>query len=92
MQDRLSSLIATPDGITFHGPVVVWKGRRAVHRQSHLWSSAWGLEQISQPLKVDFPEDSTMRISHEAIYQGLYIQGRGALRLSAVCLLNCAIR
>jgi len=29
---------------------------------------------------VDFPEDESMRISHEAIYQALYVQGRGALR------------
>ena len=31
-------------------------------------------------LPIDFPEDTSMRISHEAIYQALYIQGRGALR------------
>ena len=37
-------------------------------------------EQISRRLQVDFPDDETMRISHEAIYQALYIQDRGALR------------
>lgn len=31
-------------------------------------------------LQIDYPEDQTMRISHETIYQSLYIQGRGALR------------
>jgi IS30 family transposase len=36
--------------------------------------------QISHRLRLDYPEDPTMRISHEAIYQSLYIQGRGALR------------
>jgi IS30 family transposase len=41
---------------------------------------AWSPEQIAQRLKVDVPEDPTMRISHEAIYQALYIQGRGALK------------
>jgi IS30 family transposase len=94
VQDRLSSLIATPDGIAFDGPVVVWKGRRAVHRQSRRWSSAWSPEQIAQRLKVDFPEDPTMRISHEAIYQALYIQGRGALRreLSACLRSGRALR
>ena len=94
VQDRLSGLIATPDGIAFDGPVVVWKGRRAVHRQSRRWSSAWSPEQISQRLKVDFPEDPTMRISHEAIYQALYIQGRNALKreLSACLRSGRALR
>jgi len=94
VQDRLSGLIATPDGIVFDGPVVVWKGRRAVRRQSRRWSSAWSPEQISQRLKVDFPVDLTMRISHEAIYQALYIQGRGALRreLSACLRSGRALR
>lgn len=94
VQDRLSGLIATPDGIAIDGPVVVWKGRRAVLRQSRRWSSAWSPEQISQRLKVDFPKDPTMRISHEAIYQALYIQGRGALRreLSACLRSGRALR
>jgi IS30 family transposase len=37
-------------------------------------------EQISGRLRLDFPDDESMRVSHEAIYQSLYIQGRGALR------------
>ena len=37
-------------------------------------------EQIARRLPVDFPDDATMRISHEAIYQALFVQGRGALR------------
>lgn len=94
VQDRLSGLIAAPNGVAFDGPVVVWKGRRAVHRQSRRWSSAWSPEQISQRLKVDFPEDPTMRISHEAIYQALYVQGRGALKreLSACLRSGRALR
>jgi len=31
-------------------------------------------------LRLDFPGDNSMRISHEAIYQALYVQGRGALK------------
>ena len=94
VQDRLAGLIATPDGIACKGPVVLWKKRRAVHRQSRRWSSAWSPEQIAQRLKVDFPEDPTMRISHEAIYQALYIQGRGALKreLSACLRSGRALR
>jgi IS30 family transposase len=36
--------------------------------------------KIARRLPVDFPDDDTMRISHEAIYQALFVQGRGALR------------
>jgi transposase, IS30 family len=40
----------------------------------------WSPEQIAKRLPLDFPDDPSMRISHEAIYQALYVQGRGALR------------
>lgn len=80
VEERLAGKVANGDGIAFDGPVVVWKKQRAVHRQSHRWSMAWSPEQIAHRLVIDYPEDDTMRISHEAIYQALYIQGRGALR------------
>ena len=48
---------------------------------------AWNPEQFSNRLKAGFPDDEGMRISHEAIYQGLYVEGRGALkREPAACL------
>jgi len=37
-------------------------------------------QQISRRLRVDFPDDESMRISHEAIYRSLFVQGRGELR------------
>ena len=40
----------------------------------------WSPEQISARLRVDFPDDESMRVSPETIYQSLYVQGRGALR------------
>lgn len=80
VEERLAGNVTDARGIVFEGPVVTWKKRRAVHRQSRRWSTAWSPEQIARRLQIDYPEDQTMRISHEAIYQSLYIQGRGALR------------
>ena len=80
VQDRLAGLITRPDGELIEGPCVAWKGRRHGPRQHRRWAKAWSPEQISRRLHVDFPGDETMRISHEAIYQALYIQSRGALR------------
>jgi IS30 family transposase len=59
---------------------VRWKGRRHGPRQYRRWANAWSPEQIARRLPVDFPDDDTMRISHEAIYQALFVQSRGALR------------
>lgn len=94
VQDRLSGMIALPNGTALAGPEVPWKGRRRVHRQKRRWALAWSPEQIAQRLKIDFPKDPEMRISHEAIYQALYIQGRGTLRreLSACLRSGRALR
>src|SRR3954470_16229313 len=80
VQDRLAGLVVPPNGAAVRGPVVAWKGRRHGRRQPRRWAKAWSPEQIARRLRLDFPEDETMRISHEAIYQALYVQGRGALR------------
>jgi IS30 family transposase len=40
----------------------------------------WSPGQISARLKREFPDDVEMRISHETIYQSLYVQSRGELR------------
>jgi IS30 family transposase len=80
VQDRLAGVIVTSKGAVIAGPSVSWKGRRHGPRQDRRWASAWSPEQIAHRLRLDFPNDEMMRISHEAIYQSLYIQGRGALR------------
>ena len=48
--------------------------------QHKLETEQWSPEQIAGRLVEEFPDDEAMRISHEAIYQALYVQGRGALR------------
>ena len=80
VEERLSGTVAAPSGASIAGPVVSWPGRRHGRRQERRWARAWSPEQISRRLRLDFPHDETMRISHEAIYQALYVQGRGALR------------
>lgn len=81
VEDRLGGLIAAPDGTTVPGPEVrCWSGRRHGRRQDRRGAVAWSPEQIANRLKLDFPDDASMRLSHEAIYQSLYVQGRGALR------------
>jgi hypothetical protein len=82
VQERLSGEVRRSDGTaTVPGPAAApWKGRNKPHRQDRKWVSAWSPEQITNRLRIDFPDDESMRISHEAIYQALYIQGRGARR------------
>jgi transposase-like protein len=72
VQDRLSGQVRRPDGTPVAGPVTApWKGRNKPRRQDRGWATAWSPEQISNRLKVDFPDDESMRISHEAINQAL---------------------
>lgn len=59
---------------------VRWNGRRHGRRKDRRWAKAWSPEQLARRLPIDFPDDKTMRISHEAIYQALFIRGRGVLR------------
>lgn len=80
VQDRLAGVLVTPDGRRIAGPDALWIGRRHGRRKDRRWSTAWSPEQIANRLPVDFPDDHSMRVSHETIYRALYIQGRGALR------------
>ena len=86
--DRLAGMITRPGGELVAGPEVRFVGRRHGRRADRRWAKSWSPEQISRRLRVDFPDDESMRISHEAIYQALFIQGRGALKRELVACLR----
>ena len=88
VQDRLSGVVqaAHGQGVGPAGPA--WKGRNKPHRGDRAWVQGWSPAQIANRLPVDFPDDQAMRISHEAIYQALYVQGRGALQRELVACLR----
>lgn len=45
-----------------------------------LLAERWSPQQIAARLKLEFPDDPGMQVSHETIYQSLFVQARGALR------------
>jgi IS30 family transposase len=94
VQDRLAGRVADVRGQSISGPHVPWNGRRHGRRADRRWGKCWSPQQISRRLPIDFSHDAAMRISHEAIYQALYVQGRGSLRreLSACLRTGRALR
>ena len=72
VQDRLEGKVHGADGRKIAGPQQVpFIGRNKPHRGDRKWVKGWSPEQIANRLLLDFPEDKSMRISHEAIYQAL---------------------
>lgn len=53
---------------------------RLLDEVSRRLEQLWSPEEISNRLELDFPDDPEMRVSHETIYQSLFVQGRGELR------------
>jgi IS30 family transposase len=88
VQDRLAGVVRADDGRTVGPPGPAWKGRNKPHRGDRRWVQGWSPEQIARRLRVEFADDEAMRISHEAIYQALYVQSRGALKRELVACLR----
>ena len=88
VQERLAGQVRRPDGTLVAGPVAAWSGRNKPRRGDRRWATAWSPEQIANRLPLEFPDDESMRISHEAIYQALFIQSRGALERELVACLR----
>jgi len=54
---------------------------RLLQKQVEEWlEELWSPEQISRRLRLEHPDDPMMQVSHETIYQSLFVQGRGALK------------
>lgn len=89
VQVRLAGAVMAADGMTHWDPDgPVCKGRNKSHGADRRWVQGWSPQQIARRLRVDFPDDDFMRISHEAIYQALYIQSRSALKRELVACLR----
>jgi len=48
----------------------------------------WSPQQISGWLKTEYPEDGSMRVSHETIYRSLFLQARGVLKKDLIAHLR----
>jgi IS30 family transposase len=87
VQDRLSGAVHDAAGCRVGPPGPTWNGKNKPHRGDRRWVQGWSPAQIANRLPVDFPDDQSMRISHEAIYQALFVESRGALKRELVyCL------
>lgn len=53
---------------------------RLLREVSRRLEQLWSPEEIARRLALDYPHDPEMRVSHETIYQSLFVQGRGELR------------
>jgi IS30 family transposase len=56
-------------------------GASALAKAVEQWLEQWWSPQaISRRLRLEHPDDRTMWVSHETIYQSIFVQGRGELR------------
>ena len=63
VQERLSGHVLNEAGRRVGPETAAWKGRRHRRRQDRRWARAWSPEQIANRLRLDFPDEPSMRIS-----------------------------
>ena len=75
-------------------PKVTKLAHQPLADQVSTWLSTWwSPDQIAKRLRIEFPDDPMMQVSHETIYQSLFVQGRGELRRElARCLRSGQVR
>lgn len=78
VQPRLSGRKTAPGG-TLHLPVLAVERAPSYTPANETLVQGMSPQQIAQRVRIDFSAAYTMRISHEANYQTLFVQGRGAL-------------
>jgi IS30 family transposase len=76
---------AAADGVAYRRslrpkPCKLAQNRRLRERVEELLEERWSPQQVAARLRREFPDDPGMQVSHETIYQSLFVQARGALR------------
>ena len=61
-------------------PAKLARNRRLRRIVEQLLELRWSPQQIAWQVRQDHPDEPEMWVSHETIYQSLFVQGRGALR------------
>jgi hypothetical protein len=79
VQDRLNGVILDGQGRVVGPAEPAFNGTAKLRLEYRRWVVPLNAEQIAHRLPIEFPDDPSMRISHEAIYRALYVKSRGGL-------------
>ncbi len=75
VQERPAGRVRPPDGTAVSGPAPPrFTGDDEPHREDRARVQAWSPERTADRTEPDLPDDESVRISHEAVYQELYVQ------------------